>query len=202
MTQNIEPNDEDGELGPSIGLRVRTLRRDRGWTVNELALKSGLSVGIVSQIERDRANPSLKTMERIRKALGVSMSALLEDAPSGHAEDPSFVRRLGDRPHFNVGPHALAKQLLSPRDTQGLQFMLIAFPPGAKSEEVVMGVGEKAGLVLKGKIRLVVGQEQAELSPGDSFQFASTLEHQVINEASEPAEILWIMGQSPQMRHL
>ena len=203
MTHDLKDDlSQPDPLTGAVGLRVRNLRKEKEWTVNELALRSGLSTGIVSQIERNKANPSLKTLERIRKALGVTLSALLEDNTPSVADDAPFVRRAGDRPHFEVGRGSLSQQLLSPRDDQVLQFMIITFPPGSKSEEVVTGVGEKAGLVLHGKVKLIVGANRADLMEGDSFQFDSSADHQVINPHDERAEILWIMAQSPPVKHL
>lgn len=179
-----------------IGQRLRTLRMARGMSIGDLAQVAGVSAGIISQIERGQANPSLKTLERIRTALGVSLWALLEQSAPQSSGDPSFVRRSADRVRLTVGPHALVKQLLSPSSEQSLRFMLISFPPHAENTEMLLGPGEKAGLVLDGQVALTVGEETALLCPGDSFQFDSQQPHRVVNPGDEPAEVLWIMSMS------
>ena len=192
----------------SIGARVRAFRRERKFSVAELALRAGVSTGIVSQIERDIANPSLRTLERIRAALDVPLMALLEEkserAPSPEGVgDPDFVRRSQTRPGLSVGPHGVAKQLLSPRAASDeLQFMIITVPPGVGSQEVLIGPGEKAGLMLNGKARLMVDGTEALLSEGDSFQFASTVPHSLHNDGDVAAVVLWIMSMKTPLKHL
>ncbi|MHB1101778.1 MAG: helix-turn-helix domain-containing protein [Devosia sp.] len=185
-----------------MGLRIRSLRHQRGLSVNELAAKAGVSAGIISHIERGKANPSLRTLERIRTALGVPLSAILEETRDGNASRMSFVRRANDRPHFDVGKYPLRKEHLSPTGGRDLEVMIIHFPAGSQSEDVVIGDGEKAGLVLSGEVRLVVGDAEATLFEGDSFQFDSNVAHKVLNDSSSEASILWIMSQLATKPHL
>ena len=72
--------------------------------------------------------------------------------------------------------------------------MIITLPPGGVSEDVIIGEGEKGGLVLEGRVRLVVGPEVSDLGEGDSFQFASSLPHALSNPHAEPARVVWIMS--------
>jgi transcriptional regulator with XRE-family HTH domain len=201
LAQSATESDSDA-AGELMGLRIRTLRHQRGLSVNELAARAGVSVGILSQIERGKANPSLKTIERIRSALDVRLSAILESDSEASDGGPSFVRRATQRPRFDVGPYPLKKEHLSPSGARDMQFMIIAFPPGASSHDVILGKGEKAGLVLGGQILLTVADGEATLYEGDSFQFDSELPHKVINTGSSEAKILWIMTHSPAQPHL
>ena len=176
----------------AMGARVRAIRQRLGLSSAELALRAGLSVGVISQIERGHANPSLRTLERLRLALDVPLMVLLE-GPGGAGTDPAFVRRRHARPRLMVGNRGLGKEILSPPDTDGLRFMIITMPPGAQSEDVLTGPGQKAGLVLKGQISLTVRDEQVRIAEGDSFQFPSDVKHAFVNNTDQPAEILWIM---------
>lgn len=202
MLQPAENEREDDVSGELMGLRIRKLRHQRGMSVNELAARAGVSSGIISQIERGKANPSLKTLERIRAALDVSLSTILESVVHTDSASDLFVRRATERPRFKVGPHPLLKEHLSPAGAKDLQFMIITFPPQSASEDVVIGLGEKAGLVLSGQIRLLVDDKEAVLFEGDSFQFESDVPHKVINESLDEAKVLWIMSQSPSVPHL
>ncbi|KVC96312.1 hypothetical protein WL28_17095 [Burkholderia ubonensis] len=185
-----------------VGARLRALRTTQALSVNELAMRAGVSAGTVSQIERNKANPSVRILERLRQALSVPFSALLEedDAMSDSAAG-DFVRRAVERPVFDVGNHGMQKELLSPHGEHDLRMMIILLPAGVGSDEVLVGVGEKAGLVLEGTVVLNVGDRRAELRAGDSFQFNSTVPHSVRNESGKPARLLWVMNTQPPVAH-
>jgi transcriptional regulator with XRE-family HTH domain len=181
-----------------VGKNLRTLRRSAGLSVNRLAVLSAVSAGMISQIERDQANPSLKILERLRAALNGPLSALLETADLDTMQVGTVVRRLADRPVFKVGRAPLIKEMLSPAGADGLRFMTIRFPPRSSSEEVVTDPGQKAGLVLEGQIQLAIGSQRIDVSAGDSFQFDSTLDHSVHNLTDKDALVLWIIA--PQIQ--
>ena len=186
-----------------VGARLRALRIEQGLSVNELAMRAGVSAGTVSQVERNKANPSVRILERLRQALSVPLSALLEEDDA--VSDPvvgDFVRKAAERPLFDVGKHGMQKELLSPHGDHDLKMMIILLPAGAGSDEVLVGVGEKAGLVLEGTVVLNVGDRRAVLRAGDSFQFKSTVPHSVRNESGEMARVLWVMNTLPPVVHL
>jgi transcriptional regulator with XRE-family HTH domain len=191
-----EPLDPFSE---GLGARLRHFRTKRDLTIAQLAEQAGVSSGIISQIERGNANPSVKTLQRIRVALGVNLWEFLEDSqPAAVVEasisgSTSFVRREADRQRIVVGATKLVKELLSPRNDRNLRFMTITLPPGGESEDVIIGVGEKGGLVTEGQVRLTVGSEESDLLKGDSFQFPSSLTHKISNPFAHPAKVIWIM---------
>lgn len=189
----------------SLGTRVRALRRQAGLSLKELAQRAEVSMGMVSQIERNLANPSVRILERLRAVLNVPLTTLLEGderAPGQLREPVEFVRRLNDRPHFSVTPGSLAKELLSPHGQHDLQFMIITIPAGSRSREILIGPGEKAGLVLEGDLDVEVNGKVETLYPGDSFQFDSELPHRVDNRGTQDVRVLWIMTTKLPAIHL
>src|ERR1700686_4525674 len=86
----------------SLGAKLRHLRTAREWTIAQLAEQAGVSSGLISQIERGNSNPSIKTLQRLRAALGVNLWEFLDDRASiasgdaGPAEPSKFVRRKAD----------------------------------------------------------------------------------------------------------
>jgi transcriptional regulator with XRE-family HTH domain len=193
--------EEPGDV--RVGQRLRMIRRERKLSVNELAARAGVSASLVSQIERGRANPSIKTLVRLRSALGVPLSALVdeEESPSDGGF-PDFVRRATQRTRFGVGSEGLMKELLSPKRAESLQFMMIDFPPGVTSSDVLIGPGEKAGLVIEGQVELTVEERRVVLGEGDSFQFSSSLPHSVRNISGAFARVLWIISVTTPAPHL
>jgi transcriptional regulator with XRE-family HTH domain len=184
--------------GPKLGHNLRTLRQIAGLSINQLAMLAAVSAGMISQIERDQANPSLKILERLRAALNVTLSALLEGPDLPQASVNTIIRRLAERVPFKVGRAPLIKEMLSPAGTEGLRFMTIRFPPKSSSAEVVTDPGQKAGLVLEGQVQLAIGIQRIEIAAGDSFQFDSTLDHSVHNVSDKDALLLWIIAPQGQ----
>lgn len=180
--------------GERIGRRLRALRGERGMTILELAAKAGVSSGNISQIERGGSNPSLGTLQKLRAALGVSLWSFLDADALGPGRESPYVRRRDDRPRIVVGTHQLTKELLSPRDNNELRFMMLTVPPGARSEDFLSGPGDKGGYVLSGRVGLTIGDEVIELEEGDSFQFKSTIPHQLTNRSDAPAKLIWIIN--------
>lgn len=178
-----------------IGERLRSLRGERNMTILELAAKAGVSAGIISQIERGNSNPSMKTLQRLRSALGANLWEFLErpdERPP--VEEASFVRRSTQRPRIVVGETRLVKELLSPRHDENLRFMFVTLPPGGISEDVLIGTGQKGGYVMSGSIQLVVADRSSVLEEGDSFQFRSNTPHHIANHSDRDAKVLWIMS--------
>ncbi|NKJ45613.1 hypothetical protein CIC12_02390 [Burkholderia sp. SG-MS1] len=202
-TVATEPKDSRGNPArPNVGATLQAFRKAQGLSVNGLALKAGVSAGMISQIERDRANPSLKILDKLRIALDVPLSAFLEGAspaqskPASRApapRDEHAIRRLADRPKFNVGAAPLYKELLSPSGSEGMQFMIIRMPPHASNEEVVVAPGQKGGLVMEGELSLSIEGRKSVLYPGDSFQFEGNCAHGIYNETDHDTVVLWIM---------
>ena len=96
---------------PKVGARVRSLRRERGLTIEQLAAATGLTKGFISQLERDRTAPSLSSIARICDALGVRLSHIFEREPA-----PALVRRQ-ERVRVDTA-FSTESHLLSSRDEQ------------------------------------------------------------------------------------
>ena len=189
-----------GAVAPSLGRTIRRLRRERGMSLQEVAKASGVSVGMLSQVERDLANPSLRILTGIRRALGAEVSDLFLEPPRP-LQDPEFVRRASRRPRLELGQ--LSKELLSSGGHHNLQFMILHIQPnGSSGESPLRYPAEKGGMVLSGKLLLRVGDAEALLSEGDSFVFDSSIPHSFRNPARTVARILWIIGAVALDRHL
>ena len=193
----------DGASSSHVGVRLRAFRKSAHLSISELGTKAGVSNGMISQIERGLTNPSLKTLERLHVALSVPLTALLESGiPNSPIADREIVRRADDRPAFAVGKEGMTKELLTPSGEHQLQMMIIHLPAGAKSVDVLLGEGEKAGWILDGSIQLNVDGLSSVLNAGDSFQFSSTVPHSILNPGQEEARLLWVMRVDPNELHL
>lgn len=194
-TAEISAPDAQSLSPERIGQRLRELRKEKGMTILVLAAQSGISAGMISQIERGKSNPSIKTLQSLRAALGVNFWEFLEgteDRPKG--EDPVFVRRASRRLRTIVGETRLVKELLSPQADQNLRFMFVTVPPGGYSEDVLVGAGQKGGYVMSGEVDLTVGEQVVTLREGDSFQFRCDVPHKITNNSKHATKLFWIMS--------
>lgn len=173
-----------------IGREIRGLRKAKGLTLSELAEKSGLSIGYLSLLERDRATPSINALHAISRALGVTISWFF-DANAAPVEERGFVVRRARRRRleFSAG---IVDELLSPSLEGSLELLASRFPPGASSGDApYTHNGEEAGVVVRGTLELWVDGKHFVLKAGDSFGFPSSLPHRYCNPGSEETEVIW-----------
>lgn len=173
-----------------IGREIRGLRKARSLTLSELAEKSGLSIGYLSLLERDRATPSINALHAISRALGVTISWFF-DANTAPVEERGFVVRHGRRRRleFSAG---IVDELLSPSLEGALELLASRFPPGASSGDApYTHTGEEAGVIVRGTLELWVDGKHFVLKAGDSFGFPSSLPHRYCNPGSEETEVIW-----------
>jgi transcriptional regulator with XRE-family HTH domain len=179
------------EPGPHrIGADMRGLRKARQLTLTELAVASGLSVGYLSLLERDRATPSIKALHAVSRALGVTISWFFAPGEMGEAERDLVVRRARRRRlDYSAG---IIDELLSPNLSGALELLSCRFPPGASSgPDTYAHTGEEAGVVIRGRLELWVDGRTVTLEAGDSFGFQSALPHRYRNPGSEETEVIW-----------
>ncbi len=187
-----------------MGRAIRRIRKQKKISLQTLAAQSGVATGMLSQIERDLGNPSLRTLARIRQALDVPLSALFESVDevraSGTADDPLaiHVRRAGQRKAMPFGTPLMTKEMLSPAAGQRLQFMVLDIQPGGTSGEPALSYpAEKGGTVLRGAFELELDGRTLVLRQGDSFQFNGATPHIFRNPFDEPVSVLWIIAHEP-----
>lgn len=192
MTTQDQPiADSEGEEG--IGARIRLLRAERGLSLNELARAAEISPGTLSQIERDRASPSMRTLTKVRQALGVGIGAFFGAEEREAEATPAFVRRFSDRAIRNLGSSRMVKELITPSGNTKLSLFALAIPPGGGTgEETYRYPGVKAGVVLDGEVMLEVSGVIARLQAGDGFCFDANEEHRLRNVSAAPARVIWV----------
>jgi transcriptional regulator with XRE-family HTH domain len=177
-----------------LGARLRELRSEKAMTLAELSLLSQVSVAMLSHIERGQTSPSLKTLERLRIALGVPLANFFVRGEMRSGQD-DLVVRANQRSRLQFDKLGLVKELLSPPGHSGLEVFMLAIEPGGDSgPEPWTRSGEKAGIVLEGRFELTVGERVCVLEAGDSFQFDSSQPHRFRNPASFGTKVVWIIS--------
>lgn len=179
------------DMHAGIGGRLRTMRLRREWTLQELSARSGLSVSMLSQVERDIASPSIRSLQRLAETFAVPVGWFFSEAGPA-LPGPAWIQRRPQRRTLELPAKGITKEMLSPEGDGRIQLMLITIEARGNSGELAYShAGEDAGTVLEGVLELEVDGDQGLLSPGDSFRFASTLPHRFANAGTARCVVLW-----------
>ncbi|WP_372623536.1 helix-turn-helix domain-containing protein [Falsiroseomonas sp.] len=182
---------QDGQALAGIGRRLRDLRRRRSLTLQALSEESGVSTGMLSQMERGVSAPSIRTLQRVAEALEVPIGWFFSDAPSSSGAPPWVLRR-ADRRRLSLGASGVTKELLAPAGDGAIELLYVTLEPGGSSGPTPYAhAGEDAGLVIEGSLRLEVDGQGCVLLAGDAFRFRSSLLHRFENAASSRTVVLW-----------
>ncbi len=174
---------------PEIGLHLRQAREEQGLTLEVLAEKSGVTRAMLEQIENEAVNPTLATVWKITRALGVELDALLKGGTQPvrrfaitHSEDVPQLETSDDGPHIKV---------LSPLDMAGaLEIYMLQFDPNSVLDSEPHAPGTEEYLtVLSGNITVAVGGREAHLHPGDFIIYNCDIHHTITNASDEPAQV-------------
>ena len=185
------------DLG-GIGGDLRAFRKAKGVTLRDLAKASGRSPGYLSQIETGTVVPSLETVSRIAAALNVELSwffpneAGLNDRERGIVVRKDSRRRLSRT--YSLDTTALGYQdfLLSADLELDLCAGLSRFEVGGRTRaEAAPGRGHMFGYVARGRIRLVIEEEEFILNAEDSYSFDLERRHIIENDYDDVTELIW-----------
>jgi len=178
---------------PLVGRSIRRLRKQRALTLAQLAELAGVSVAFISLVERDKAQPSVKTLHTISRALGVTISWFFTAQSGEPAAAMTPIVRGRDRRQLRFDS-GITDELLSPSLAGQLELLRSTFAPGATSgDQAYSHTGEEAGIVLKGELELTIDGETFLLKAGDSFGFQSHLPHRYRNLSDEAVEVIWVI---------
>lgn len=169
-----------------IGALLRERRRQMRMTLQALGDAAGVSVGYLSQVERDLVTPSLGTLAQIARSLNAEIDHFLT-AP---AIENSLSRAEG-RAVFSVGSSVVRYEQIG-ADFAGNQLssFIITIPPGHQSEEQ-RHEGEEIVFMLSGAVEFGVNGEVRTLTTGDGLHFRSQQPHFWHNRSAETARVLW-----------
>ncbi len=170
-----------------FGQRIRTAREHKKLTLDELALRTGLTKSFLSQVERGKSNPSLASIRLIVHELNIPLVSLLENQTKNLS---GVVVRKNKRKNFRLPDSTLEFELLTPDLKRQMEIIRVIAPPGGRSE-FMAHEGEEWGYVAKGRIHLTVGNEEFELEAGDTAYYSSEIPHGWVNETEDEAELIW-----------
>jgi mannose-6-phosphate isomerase-like protein (cupin superfamily) len=168
-----------------VGREVRRWRQQRAQTLAQVGERSGLNVGYLSQIENEKAVPSLDALALIAAALDVPAAWFLLDS----SQPPRLVRA-ADRP-VTPGPDGSVLTEVDAGTSRDVCVLEVTTPPGVGTG-VHAHQGDEHHIVLAGRWRMTQGEHVYELGPGDYLAWDPTVPHDVENIGDEPGRMLII----------
>jgi len=170
---------------PAVGREIRRWRRERSLTLARVAERSGLNIGYLSQIENEKASPSLEALGEIAGALDVPVAWLLVDSSPA----PRVVRA-ADRPRVMAGELAATTEV-DGGTSRDLCILEVVVPAGGGTG-VHAHAGDEHHVVLSGRWRMTQGEHTLELGAGDYLAWDPSIPHDVENIGDEPGRMLII----------
>jgi len=175
-----------------IGEKIKALRLASDLTQAELADRSGLTKGFISQLENDQTSIQIDSLADLLEALGISLADFFSDAEEKVVFSPK------ERVPID-GKGASRFELLVPGSTNNqMDPILLELQPGEQMGEQEPHPGEQFGYILKGTATLRLGQKTYKVSKEHCFYFEADRTQQIGNDGESVMRMLWIVA-PPQM---
>ena len=179
---------------PAVGPRIRALRDAMGFSLRDLAERSGVSAPMLSQVERGETSPTLASAAKIAAGLELTLSQLLRLDEGQHVA----VSRASGRRRNERGGHRF-EELTPPLPGQRADVSQHLLEPGAttggRTDPPMHEPGSReTAVVTAGTLALIVDGSRYELQEGDSVTFDADLPHHFENDGEEPTEFFAVIA--------
>ncbi|MDU4860812.1 MAG: cupin domain-containing protein [Terrisporobacter othiniensis] len=184
---------KDLDMNIDIGKKIRELRKSKNFSIIDLSRESGLSTGLISQIERNMVVPSIKVMWKIANVLEVNIGYFFDEDDENIEE--KIVVRKDHRRSINTNDSTKSYELLMPNlNNKSIEFILITLDKETKiNKELVSHKGEECGYIIEGKMKIILENKEYILEKGDSFYFDSKIPHVYENYGDETCVLVCAM---------
>ena len=176
------PPDEPIRRAPAVGRQVRRWRAERGLTLAKVASAANLNVGYLSQIENDKASPSLTCLSALATALDVPIAWFLID----ESQAPEVTRAVDRRWREQPGGRA---SRIDGRGSSDISIVEIEAKPG-HGTGIHTHPGDEHHYVTGGRFRMTQGEHVVELGPGDYLRWDGLVPHDAEAIGDEPGSML------------
>lgn len=192
--QYIRMEDDLDSVLTAVGPRLRMLRQQRETTLADLSAETGISVSTLSRLESGQRKPTLELLLLLARAHGVQLDELVEAPPT---DDPRVHLRPITRDGITMVPLS--------RHAGGLQAYKVTISADARdrcTDEPRTHEGYEWLYVLHGRLRLIVGNQDLVLAPGEAAEFDTRVSHWFGSADNQPVEILSLFGPQGERMHL
>lgn len=177
-----------GELD-QVGPRLRAARHARGWTLDDLATRAGMSASTLSRLEAGKRQAGLELLVPLVRQLGIRVDDLLTpDTP-----DPRVRRPVIRRDGLVIAP-------LAPEGSP-IRTYKITYPPRATMPEPRVHDGYEWLYVLTGRLRLRLGDQDLTLTRGEAAEFDTRIPHSMAADGPRTAHVISIFNEAGARIH-
>lgn len=172
----------------NIGNKIKQLRIKHSLTQEELANRSELSKGFISQVERNLTSPSIATLVDILESLGTNLQNFFNDREEEKivfTQDDVFIKQDSENQYE-------LRWLVANSQKNSMEPILLILEPGGCYKEDDPHEGEEFGYVIGGSIYVHIGNRKLKAKKGDSFYYKANANHNISNAGKSKAVILWI----------
>ena len=169
-----------------IGAKIKRIRLSNQLTLEELANRSELTKGFLSQLERDLTSPSVATLENLLEALGTNLKDFFSED-----EDEQIVFSKEDFLE-NIQDDYKISYIIPNAQKNEMEPIMITIESGGKYLEEEPHEGEEFGYVLSGSITLHLGDKSYKVRKNESFYFKPRANHYISNDGKTTAKVIWI----------
>jgi transcriptional regulator with XRE-family HTH domain len=199
----VEPGDGIAQRDASqmlqvVGTSVRMARKRHRMTLQNLADRTGVSVSMLSMLERGVASPSIGTLVSVSSALGLHMAQLFQD-PSAQASSP--VRRRADQVVVQAA-EGVSRWLVHTDLERNLEMVINEYEPGTSSSKTpVHHEGMEFGVIISGALTVGLDDIDYVLEPGDGIAYSSRTPHVLTNNGLGKTRAVWVnVASRPESR--
>jgi transcriptional regulator with XRE-family HTH domain len=158
-----------------LGVRLKQMRDARGWTLDELAERSGLSKAFLSRLEAGDRQPSIAAILTLAKAYNVSIASLFEQPQT---DDPCAIVRHGSQLPLRANGLKYTPLTTGNRPFN-LQPIAVTVDAHRNNREHYQHEGEEWLTVVSGRLRLTIAERTYELGTGDCAHFDARQPHRL-----------------------
>lgn len=182
------------DVNARISRRVKDLREARGWSLEALAERSGVSRSNISLIERGQSSPTATVLDKLSAGLGVTVASLFENT-AARAADPSPVARVAEQPLWSDPASGYLRRNVSPPLRSPLQLVDVVFPAG---QRVAYETGARETEVhqqvwmIDGVMEVSVGEAHWRLAAGDCL--AMRLDRPIVYRNPTPRDARYLVA--------
>jgi len=174
-------------MDKEIGGRLKAIRRQLNLSQRQLARQSGVANATISQVEAGKLNPTVSMLKKILDGVPMSLGDFFADELQ--SQDRKFFR--ADELAEIADGGVSFRQVGSNLATKAIQLLKECYQPGAGTgKHSLTHEGEECGIILKGRLRVTVGDDVSTLTAGDAYYFKSSQPHTFENTGSEPCELI------------